>query len=212
MVILGVDLRASSKRPSTVVALDGESNVIFFDSFDNDPELHEMVDSCKPDIIAIGAPLGLPGGLCCLETTCSCRFSTPQNKGRQSEIDLARMGISCFFTNKGSIIRNLIYRSIQLNQHLSKMGYRVIEVYPHATKVLLFGDNAPPKNSPGSVTFLKAKLTPLVAGLDPHLDAMDKNTCDAVLNAYTAVLHWQDKTDVLGNEDEGMLVLPKLPS
>ena len=212
MVILGVDLRASSKRPSTVVALDGDSNVVFFDSFDNDPELHEMVQSCKPDLIAIGAPLGLPGGLCCLETSCSCRFSTPQNKGRQSEIDLARMGISCFFTNKGSIIRNLIYRSIQLNHQLSEMGYRVIEVYPHATKVLLFGDNAPPKNNPGSVTFLKEKLTPLVAGMDPHLDAMDRNTCDAVLNAYTAVLHWQDKTDMLGNEEEGMLVLPKLPS
>lgn len=212
MVILGIDLRASSKRPSTVVALDGDSNVLFFDSFDNDPELHEMVQACGPDLIAIGAPLGLPGGLCCLETTCSCGFSTPQNKGRQSEIDLARMGISCFFTNKGSIIRNLIYRSIQLNQHLSKMGYRVIEVYPHATKVLLFGDNAPPKNSPGSVKFLKEKLTPLVTGLDPHLDAMDRNSCDAVLNAYTAVLHWQEKTDILGNEEEGMLVLPKLPS
>lgn len=212
MVILGVDLRASSKRSSTVVALDGDSNVVFFDAFDHDPELHKMVESCKPDLIAIGAPLGLPAGLCCLETTHTCKFATPQNKGRQSEIDLARMGISCFFTNKGSIIRNLIYRSIELNKHLSKMGYRVIEVYPHATKVLLFGDNAPPKNNPGSVSYLKEKLTPLVAGLDPHLEAMDRNTCDAVLNAYTAVLHWQDKTDMLGNEDEGVLVLPKLPS
>lgn len=212
MVILGVDLRASSKRPSTVVALDGDSNVIFFDSFANDPELHEMVQSCKPDLIAVGAPLGLPDGLCCLETTCSCRFATPQNKGRQSEIDLARMGISCFFTNKGSIIRNLIYRGIGLNQHLSEMGYRVIEVYPHATKVLLFGDNAPPKNSPTSVPFLKEKLTPLVPGLDSYLDGMDRNTCDAVLNAYTAVLHWRNKTDTLGTESEGTLVLPKLPN
>ena len=212
MVILGVDLRASSKRPSTVVALDSDSNVVFFDSFDHDPELHEMVKVCKPDLIAIGAPLALPGGLCCLETNCSCRFSAPQNKGRQSEIDLARMGISCFFTNKGSIVRGLIYRSIQMNQHLSEMGCRVIEVYPHATKVLLFGDNAPPKNNPASVTFLKEKLIPLVPGLDSYVEKMDRNSCDAVLNAYTAVLHWDDKTDMLGTEEEGMLVLPKLPS
>ena len=212
MLILGVDLRASSKRSSTVVALNDESNVVFFDSFDHDPELQEMVDSYKPDLIAIGAPLGLPGGLCCLETSCCCRFSNPQNKGRQSEIDLARLGISCFFTNKGSIIRDLIYRSIELNKHLSKMGYEVIEVYPHATKVLLFGDNAPPKNSPDSVTFLKEKLTPLVPGLDLHLDGMDRNTCDAVLNAYTAVLHWGGKTDMVGTEEEGMVILPKLPS
>ena len=135
-MILGVDLRASSKRSSTVVALDSGSNVIFFDSFDHDPELHEMVKACKPDLIAIGAPLALPGGLCCLETNCSCRFSTPQNKGRQSEIDLARMGISCFFTNKGSIVRGLINRSIQMNQHLSGMGYKVIEVYPEISSQL----------------------------------------------------------------------------
>lgn len=212
MVILGVDLRASSKRTSTVVALDGDSNVVFFDTFDHDPELHEMVEACKPELIAIGAPLGLPGGLCCLETTCSCQFSIPVNKGRQSEIDLARMGISCFFTNKGSIIRGLIYRSIQMNQHLSEMGYRVIEVYPHATKVLLFGDTAPPKNNPGSVAFLKEKLAPLVPGLDKYLDRLDRNSCDAVLNAYTAALHMRNETDVLGAEDEGMLVLPKLPS
>lgn len=212
MVILGVDLRASSKRSSTVVGLNGDSEVIFLDSFAEDPELHTMVESCKPDLIAIGAPLGLPGGLDCLETTCSCKFANPQNKGRQSEIDLAGMGISCFFTSKGSIIRNLIYRSISLNKQLSKMGYRVIEVYPHATKVLLFGDKVPPKNSPSSVPFLKDKLTHLVPGLDSHLDGMDRNTCDAVLNAYTAVLHWRQKTDMLGNEEEGLLVLPKLPS
>ena len=83
---------------------------------------------------------------------------------------------------------------------------------PHATKVLLFGDTAPPKNNPGSVAFLKEKLTPLVPGLDKHLDELDRNSCDAVLNAYTAVLHMRNETDMLGAENEGMLVLPKLPS
>ena len=211
MVILGVDLRASSKRPSTVVALDSDSKVVFFKVFNTDVELHEMVGSCNPELIAIGAPLGLPDGLCCLEPECTCAFSAPQKKGRQSEIELARLGISCFFTNKGSIIRNLIYRSIELNRQLGKRGYPVIEVYPHATKVILFGDKAPPKNNPGSVPFLKERFTPLIQGLEPHLDAMDRNTCDAVLNAYTGVLHQQHCTDMLGSEDEGMLALPQLP-
>ena len=211
MVILGVDLRASSNKPSTVVALDSDSNVVFFKAFNTDVELHEMVESCKPELIAIGAPLGLPDGLCCLEPDCSCVFSAPQNKGRQSEIELARLGISCFFTSKGSIIRNLIYRSIRLNQELGELGYPVIEVYPHATKMILFGDKAPPKNNPGSVPFLKERFTPLIQGLGPHLDAMDRNTCDAVLNAYTGVLHCQNSTDMLGSEEDGMLVLPQLP-
>ena len=53
---------------------------------------------------------------------------------------------------------------------------------------------------------------PLVPGLDSYVEQMDRNSCDAVLNAYTAVLHWGDKTDMLGTTEEGMLVLPKLPS
>ena len=210
-MILGVDLRASAKKRSTVVALDGDSNVVFFSNFDTDTQMQEMVQSCQPDLIAFGAPLGLPQGLCCLETDCGCSFANPQRKGRQSEIELASLGISCFYTSKGSIIRNLIYRSIQLSGQLGRLGYPVIEVYPHATKVILFGDKAPPKNSPKAVGFLKERLTGLVHGLDPYLDAMDRNTCDAVLNAYTAVLHHQDSTDKLGTPEEGTLVLPRLP-
>ena len=211
MVILGVDLRASAKRSSTVVALDSEPNVVFFERFDSDAQFLEIAESCAPEIIAIGAPMGLPNGLCCLETDCKCCSSPPQKKGRQSEIELAKLGISCFFTNKGSIIRNLIYRSIKLKGRLDEMGYSPIEVYPHATKVVLFEDKAPPKSSPSSIKFLKEKLPPLIGGLDCYLDALDRNTCDAVLNAYTGVLHHRKSTDTLGSLDEGLLVLPQLP-
>ena len=44
-----------------------------------------------------------------------------------------------------------------------------------------------------------------------HLSSLDRNGCDAVLNAYTALLHSQERTDMLGSPDEGMLVLPGLP-
>ena len=58
---------------------------------------------------------------------------------------------------------------------------------------------------------MKDRLTPLVQGLDPHLDSLDRNSCDALLNAYTGVLHAKEETDVLGDPEEGLLVLPKLP-
>ena len=212
MVILGVDLRASPNRPSTVVALDQDSTIAFMDSFDEDDELAEMARAHKPDLISIGAPLGLPSGLCCLETTCSCTFALPQRKGRLLELELSRMGISCFFTNKGSIIRNLIYRGVALSRRLRELDFEVIEAYPHATKVILFGDKVPPKNSAASLAFMKERLTPLVQGLSDHLSELDRNACDAVLNAYTGLLHTQDATDVLGDPEEGTLVLPKLPS
>ena len=122
------------------------------------------------------------------------------------------MGISCFFTNKGSIIRNLIYRGISLSQRLRNLGFEVVESYPHATKVLLFGDKVPPKNSAASLAFLKERLTPLIQGLNTYEGELDRNSCDAVLNAYTGFLHTQNATDVLGSDEEGTLVLPKLPS
>ena len=209
-MIFGVDLRASPKRKSSVVALDDGAQFSFLNSFRNDEELLQMSDEYQPSLIAIGAPLSLPSGLCCLEASCPCSATPPQKKGRMAELELARMGISCFFTNKRSIIRTLIYRGINISQQLRTQGRQVIEVYPHGTKVILFGDKVPPKNSRESLGFMKERLTPLVPGLDACLDSLDRNSCDAVVNAYTALLHSQDDTDMLGGDDDGWLVLPRL--
>ena len=211
MSILGIDLRASSKKPSAVAILDSQSHLTEMGSCHEDSELIDLVIKVNPDLIAIGAPLNLPAGFCCLDQSCDCRFSVPGRKGRLLELELAKMGISCFYTNKGSIIRELIYRGIRLSQQLRAAGHEVIEVYPHATKTILFGDKVPPKNSPGSLPFMKDSLTPLVKGLDKHVDELDRNSCDAVINAYTALLHFQEKTDMLGTDEEGWLVLPRLP-
>lgn len=210
MVHLGIDLRSSPKLPSAVAALDSRGELIFLGNAHDDAELVQLIQTLQPRLVAIGTPLGLPEGLCCLETSCECRSTMPQAKGRQLELELARMGISCFFTNKGSIIRNLIYRGIEVRQQLQVMGFEVVEVYPHATKVILFGDRVPPKNSPLSLTFLRERLPRLIGGLAPYLPKLDRNLCDALVNSYTAYLHAQNNTDVLGSIREGLLALPKL--
>lgn len=210
MVLLGVDLRTSTKHPSAVAALESPSQVAFLESFVEDQELIEIAQKHRPTLIAIGTPLGLPDGLCCLEPGCPCKFNTTQKKGRQSELELARMGISCFFTNKGSIIRKLIYRGIKLSRELTELGHNVIEVYPHATKIILFGDRVPPKNSAKSLAFMQAQLPELVSDLEPYVATLDRNRCDALINAYTALLHSNDGTDLLGTSQEGLLALPRL--
>ena len=212
MSVLGVDLRASRKKPSSVAILDSQSHLTELGSFYEDIELMKLVDDLRPDLVAIGAPLNLPSGFCCLDQSCDCRFSVPDRKGRLLELELAKMGINCFYTNKGSIIRELIYRGILLSQNLRDAGYNVIEVYPHATKMLLFGDKVPPKNSAVSVSYMIGHLTPLVSGMEKHADDLDRNSCDAIINAYTGQLHAQSNTDVLGDPEEGILVLPKLPN
>ena len=212
MSVLGVDLRASSKKPSSIAVLDTQSHLTELGGFYEDSELTKLVDDLRPDLVAIGAPLNLPSGFCCLDQTCDCRFSVSDRKGRLLELQLAKMGISCFYTNKGSIIRDLIYRGIHLSEKLRESGHDVIEVYPHATKMLLFGDKVPPKNSAISVSYMIGHLTPLVSGMERDADDLDRNSCDAIINAYTGQLHAQSKTDVLGDPEEGILVLPKLPN
>ena len=212
MSVLGVELRASRKKPSSIAILDPQSHLTELSSFYEDDELIKLVHDIQPDLVAIGAPLNLPSGFCCLDQTCECRFSVPNRKGRLLELELAKMGISCFYTNKGSIIRELIYRGILLSQILRDAGHNVIEVYPHATKMLLFGDKVPPKNSSVSVSYIIGHLTPLVSGMEKHADDLDRNSCDAIINAYTGQLHAQSDTDILGDPEEGILVLPKLPN
>jgi len=210
MSVLGVDLRASRKKPSSIAILDSQSHLTELGSFYEDSEFLKMLDDISPDLVAIGAPLNLPSGFCCLDQACSCHFSVPNRKGRLLELELAKMGISCFYTNKGSIIRELIYRGIFLSKTLREAGHNVIEVYPHATKMLLFGDKVPPKNSAVSVSYMISHLTPLVSGMEEHANDLDRNTCDAIVNAYTGQLHAQSNTDILGDPEEGILVLPKL--
>ena len=212
MSVLGVDLRASAKKPSSIAILDTQSHLTELSSFYEDSELTKLVDALQPDLVAIGAPLNLPSGFCCLDQACDCKFSVSDRKGRLLELELAKMGISCFYTNKASIIRELIYRGIRLSQDLRDEGYEVIEVYPYATKMLLFGDKLPPKNSAASLRYMIGHLAPLVSGLDDHAGDLDRNTCDAIINAYAGQLHAQSKTDVLGDPEEGILVLPKLPN
>ena len=209
MSSLGIDLTASSKRPSSFAIIDSQARLQHLDHFSTFDELLEAVETHNPALIAIDAPLALPLGLDCLEEDHTCS-QTLEQKGRTAEQELAAMHIGCFFTTKRSIIKNLIYRGLEMQKDLTGRGHEVVEVYPYATKVILFGDKIPPKNSARGLAFLKERLVQLIDGLDPHLDGLDHNAFDALLAAYTGSLHRQNRTDSLGLAEEGYVVVPKL--
>ena len=213
MVVMGVDLRTSSNLASTVAVLNLRSEVVGIESAHTDDDLTELAEARCPTIIAIGTPLGLPAGNCCLESSCECRAVNRNHKGRQSELELSRIGISCFPTSKGSIVRKLIYRGIEVAARLREAGFEVIEVYPHATKVVLFGDNVPPKKKAGSLQYMRdrlPRLVRLVSGLEARAGKLDWQACDALINAYTALLHHRKETEWVGNDAEGLVVIPRL--
>ncbi|MCY4366825.1 MAG: DUF429 domain-containing protein [Chloroflexi bacterium] len=211
MLYMGVDLKTSTRQRSSMAVIDSDSRIVHASFFSDDTELLESASTFKPRLIAIGSPLTLPTGLCCLEANCDCRMDAPEKKGRQAELELARMGISCFFTNKKSIVTKLVYRAVSLNEGLSKRGHNLIEVYPHASKLLLFGDNLPSKrNVKESLIFLRDRLPGLVGGLEDHLVNLDASSCDSLINAHIALLHDRGETDMVGSDSEGLIALPSL--
>jgi predicted nuclease with RNAse H fold len=139
-------------------------------------------------------------------------MQVPKRKGRLAEQQLSQVGISCFLSNKTCppSIRPFIYRGIKLGQELRNLGHSVIEVYPSATRLILFGDSAPPKRATSAyLNYLKGELPPLIQGLEQFVRDLNLGACYALLNAYTAVLHLRGETLYLGDTEEGLIVVPK---
>jgi predicted nuclease with RNAse H fold len=206
---LGIALSSSTKRLSTYALLDDQGIIEYLEQFSTFDDLITLMESCNPSMVGIDAPLTLPMGLCCLDEDHSCSPTLGQ-KGRTAERELARMHIGCFFTTKRSIIKPLIYRGRKLYEYLTDRGYQVLETYPYATKVILFGDKMPPKNSTKGLVFLKDKLSQMIEGMDPYLDGLNHDGCDAILSGYTVWLHGNERTDLLGIPEEGYIVVPRL--
>ena len=206
-MFFGVDLTSAPTKLSACFGLDKELGVAYLGFLADDSDIIDVIDLYLPEAIAIDAPLTLPHGLCCLEESCSCQEES-QWKNRQCDRELRREGIPCYPTTKKTFIKDLIRRGIELRSELSWRGYQVIEVYPYASKVRLFGKAMPVKTTSQGIAFLRERLEGLLPRLKPYLGMLDHNLCDAVLAAYTAFLYRQGSVDVLGDSKEGLIFVP----
>jgi len=206
---LGVDLTSAEAKPSACLGLDRELRLVYLGFLYHASGIMKLAARHEFELVAIDAPLSLPKGLCCLEESCSCQPIT-EIKGRGCERELARLGIPCYFTTKKSIIKAMAYRGIKLKTELEFKGYKVIEVYPYASKVRLFGRNLPQKTTPAGLAFLKQHISRLLPPITPYVDGFNHDLCDAAIAAYTAFLHSQNKTELCGEPEEGVICLPFL--
>lgn len=210
MNYLGVDPTLNEARPTACVGLDSSLRLVYVGMVWADSEILDVVRRFNFKLIAIDSPLSLPDGLCCLNKNCSCQpISTA--KGRACERELASRGIPSYFTTKKTFIRPMIERSIRIKKELEHMGCRVIEVYPYASKVQLFGKPIPPKATLRGLKFLQDKIVSLIPGLTPG-ELINHDFCDAVIAAYTAYLFLQGGTEECGYHAEGLIHIPKTRS
>jgi predicted nuclease with RNAse H fold len=190
--------------------LDTKSQLVYLGFIAENTDIVTLLNFYSPQVIAIDAPLSLPSGLCCLEEYCHCQPKFPR-KNRQCDQELRQQGIPCYPTGKKTFIKDLIYRGIELKNGIdfeAKQACQVIEVYPFASKVRLFGKAIPRKTTKQGMTFVRDKLGDILLGIEPYLDMFNHDLCDAAVAAYTALLHHQNRVDALGNNAEGLILIP----
>lgn len=210
----GLDPAGSPLRPSGLALLDSRLRVIGLATVGQDDEVQAFLEPHRERIrwVGLDGPLGVPRhlGRCCFEGPrpgCSCR--QPEGlRGREAERAMSALGIGIYYLTKKAFARSWIQRSLRLADRLSRLGYRVLEVYPYGTKRRLWGRALPPKETLQGRRFLRARLEELGLLL-PDGRLPSHHELDALVAAYTAWLHDRGGTECHGDPDEGAIVLPR---
>lgn len=202
---LGIDLTSSDRRPSAWAALDATAGIVGLGRARTDADILALTERLRPSSIAIDAPLFLPKGLTTLDDpTAAVGLPT----GRACERALKALGIGCFYTIPHSIIRNMVYRAIALRLEMEARGLVVLEVFPYATKVRLFGTRTMPRKTRAcGLTWLRQQVARYIPDTAMHPD-LSHDDLDALLAAYTGLLHGRGLAEGIGEADEGLLWLP----
>ena len=207
-VYLGIDLTSTESKPTACAVLAADCSLLWLGFQGPDADIVSLAVRHAPSLVAIDAPLGFPRGMDCLEEGHPCRSQWPFN-GRKADREIIDRSMSIYVITKRTFIKKMVYRAIRLAENLRAHGLEVIEVYPYASKVRLFGKNIPKKSTREGREFLRTSLEPLVGELDRHPPKPNHDLYDAVIAAYTAYLHRLGKTETVGLAEEGQIVLPR---
>jgi predicted nuclease with RNAse H fold len=208
MSYLGIDLASSPGRASAYAVLERDGSLRDVGMLWSDQEILSLARRVRPVYVAVDAPLSLPRGMCCLEISCPCTAEAADGL-RAAEREVIGRGFGLFRTTKRSVIKGLVYRGMALRRCLGEAGLQVLEVYPYASKVILFGRGLPRKTTREGRAVLRAGLERLVAGLGAVGRALSHDELDALAAAYTAYLLAGGGAEWVGEEGEGVICLPR---
>lgn len=189
--VLGVDLAGVSHRATGVCILKGLKAKTYL--LYSDEEIVKCVESEKPALVAIDAPLSLPPG----------RKSINERNGlhfRLCDMELKRRKIPFFPITLGPM-RNLTERGIKLKIALDKKGFRSVEIYPGGAQDIL------------GIPRAKHDLSGLRRGLQ-HLGIkglkkkITGHELDAATGAVVGLLFLQGKAEVYGDFAAGAIIMP----
>ena len=202
---LGIDPTNSERRPSAWATLDDDAHVLSIGAASSNGDILALAERWRPAAGVRGHRRTAAVGLTSLDDPVAAR-GLPT--GRTCERELKRLGIGCFYTTPNSIIKLMVYRSIVWRQNLEARGILVLEVYPYASKRRMFGNCPMPKKASSSGrAWLQTSLLPFIpdlAGSPP----LSHDTLDALIAAYTGLLHARGQAQGMGCAEEGLLWIP----
>lgn len=192
-VFFGVDLAGRIDEPTGVAALSDKAELIFVNQVKPDLAIRNYIDYHRPCLIGMDAPLSIPSG----------RYGTYAS--RKCDRDLAMLGVPTFAT---SMLAQLTFRAITIAKMLEP-HYPTIEVYPHATKVRLGLTHKDKKIKVISREIIQTRLSRFVKNLPRKSKILlSDHELDAILAAYTALLHDKHLTQPIGDAQEGLIFIP----
>jgi len=192
LVIVGVDLAGSPRRPTGVCVLRGlraETRVLF-----SDEEILDSMAKARPDLVPIDAPLSLPKGRKTIHDRSGEHF-------RECDRELQRRHIRFFPMTIGPM-RMLTDRGLALKAEIEAMGYRTIECFPGAAQDV-WGIPRQHRDLEG----LRAGLKRL--GVRGMPDAATSDELDAVTAALVGRWFLLGRGEMLGGEKG--IVIPSGP-
>jgi uncharacterized protein len=160
-----------------------------------DDAIIEATLSARPALVVIDAPLSLPRGRSSLEVRSPLHF-------RACDLELRRLGIRFFPLTLGPM-RMLTARGIRLKAALGAHGLRVVEGYPGGAQDLL----GLPRKGAGSERLRRALIAFGFRGSVARRE-ITHDELDAILCAWVGRLLLFGKALVIGDPDEGTMVLP----
>jgi len=174
---MGVDLAGLEKNPTGIAVLSDKTlrtRVVH-----EDEEIINICEREKVKLIAIDAPLTLPH----------------RRTLRTADKHLIELGFKVF-PPLFSGMRSLTYRGISLSQTLRRRGFKVIEVHPRTSGMILFRESD-----------RKEWIKSLVRNGWIVKKDMNKHEVDACIAAITALFYLRDRSIEIGR-GKGKIIIP----
>ena len=195
-VIVGIDLRAKSHRPTGWAYCCGVHTRT--EILHEDNEILAATIAAKPDLVSIDAPLFLPRGRQSVNDDSPCRAEGGIVRDAERILWSRRIPVYPALIRQ---MQGLTRRGIELTRQLEKQGIKVIESYPGAAQDIL---NIPRKGVDESL--LLRGLTQFgyrISGKKTH------DELDAITSALVGYFYLAGQFEGIGAPDEGFMIIPK---